>query len=173
MSEIACDIVTKLTPFIATGVGVFLAAWLALAKFYQERLWERKSLAYSAILDALHHIKRYWDFQFELLRYEGHAAESYEKKHANLVEQNNKAFAELLRWRDVGGVIISPAAVNALEEFRSDLAELKYESHSWADNVVRSCEITNFCLAAMRTIASDELAPISVIPRWQKKANRS
>jgi hypothetical protein len=54
---------TLLAP-IVTAVASFLGAWLAarfaLARFYREKVWERKTAAYTAIFDALHDMERWF-----------------------------------------------------------------------------------------------------------------
>src|SRR5258708_40148272 len=50
--------------FSSVVVAVFTAVVtvrLALRRFYAEKSWERKSVAYGAVLEALHHVRNHAD----------------------------------------------------------------------------------------------------------------
>jgi hypothetical protein len=47
--------------FVASFIGAGLAARFALYRFYQEKVWERKAAAYTAIFEALHDMSRWFD----------------------------------------------------------------------------------------------------------------
>jgi hypothetical protein len=51
--------------FLLTVIGSFLAAWLAtrlgLRRFYREKIWERKTDAYTVIFRALFDMARWHD----------------------------------------------------------------------------------------------------------------
>jgi hypothetical protein len=53
-----------LWPYILTSAASFLGAWIAahfaLSRFYQEKIWERKAAAYTAIFEALHFIDNWY-----------------------------------------------------------------------------------------------------------------
>src|SRR5690348_10963813 len=75
--------------------GSWLAAHLALRRFYQERIWERKTAAYTAIFEALHYMGQLYDKHFEArIRLEGMADEETSKL---AFEAGEKARAELQR----------------------------------------------------------------------------
>ena len=44
---------------IAAFIGAWLAAQFALSRFYREKVWERKTEAYTAIFDAFHDMDRW------------------------------------------------------------------------------------------------------------------
>jgi hypothetical protein len=46
---------------VASFFGAWLAARFALRRFYQEKLWERKTVAYTTIFEALHDMERWFD----------------------------------------------------------------------------------------------------------------
>lgn len=48
-------------PFASAGIGGWLTARFALGRFYREKLWERKTAAYTAIFEALHDIGQWYD----------------------------------------------------------------------------------------------------------------
>ena len=63
---LAINLVTGLVIALVTAV---LTVKLALKRFYTENWWKRKSEAYGAIIEALHHVREYADtnFRFSLL----------------------------------------------------------------------------------------------------------
>jgi len=54
----------ELLPYAITALASFLGAWvaarLALSRFYREKVWERKAAAYTAIFEALHFIEQWY-----------------------------------------------------------------------------------------------------------------
>jgi hypothetical protein len=61
------DISTLTVPLLST-VGSFFGAWLAarfaLRRFYREKMWERKTVAYTAIFEAIHDMGTWFDQHF-------------------------------------------------------------------------------------------------------------
>jgi hypothetical protein len=60
---------TDLYPYGITAVASFLGAWIAarfaLSTFYQEKIWERKAAAYTAIFEALHFIEQWYSKHYD------------------------------------------------------------------------------------------------------------
>jgi hypothetical protein len=58
-----------LWPYALTAIASFGGAWLAarfaLSRFYQEKIWERKAAAYTAIFEALHFIDNWYSKHFD------------------------------------------------------------------------------------------------------------
>jgi|ERR1035437_556792 hypothetical protein len=58
-----------LWPYILTAIASFLGAWIAarfaVSRFYQEKIWERKAAAYTAIFEALHFIEEWYSKHFD------------------------------------------------------------------------------------------------------------
>lgn len=57
-----------LAALVNLGVGLVVATVssvvtvrLALRRFYSEKWWERKSSAYTTVIEALHHVREYTD----------------------------------------------------------------------------------------------------------------
>src|SRR6266851_5142924 len=59
------QIETAIIAAIASFVGAWIAARLAFARFSQEKIWERKAAAYTAIFEALHYIGRWYEKHYE------------------------------------------------------------------------------------------------------------
>ena len=57
--------------FVTSVVGSFAGAWLAaqfaLKRFYKEKVWERKTAAYTAIFEAAHDMSTWFDQHFDAM----------------------------------------------------------------------------------------------------------
>jgi hypothetical protein len=82
---------------VASFLGAWFAAQLALGRFYREKLWQRKVEAYSAMFDALHHMNRWFE---EHLRAARASREIPDQTSNQLGSSYDKAQAELLRRLD-------------------------------------------------------------------------
>jgi hypothetical protein len=58
---------TLLTSVIGSFAGAWLAAHFALKRFYKEKVWERKTAAYSAIFEALHDMSTWYKQHFNAM----------------------------------------------------------------------------------------------------------
>jgi hypothetical protein len=62
--EISVEI-SVLYPYAVTALASFGGAWLAahfaLNTFYRQKIWERKTIAYTAIFEALHFIEQWYN----------------------------------------------------------------------------------------------------------------
>jgi hypothetical protein len=85
-------------PYILTAVASFLGAWIAarfaLSRFYQEKIWERKAAAYTAIFEALHFIDNWYSKHFDAYVTQ---REMTDEETAKLRAAANEAEAELER----------------------------------------------------------------------------
>jgi hypothetical protein len=64
------DISTFTIPLLSTVrsfFGAWLAAHFALRRFYREKLWERKTAAYTAIFEAIHDMSMWFDQHFNAM----------------------------------------------------------------------------------------------------------
>jgi hypothetical protein len=72
------------TPHIATAVASFLGAWLAarfaLSRFYKEKTWERKTIAYTNIFETLHDMSLWSKEHKAYLRWDNEPDSEIEKK---------------------------------------------------------------------------------------------
>ena len=97
---------------------------LSLRRFHAERWWERKVDAYSGVLDALYHMKRYAD---HLANEE--MGERFSDEYRNdLEKKHSEAFQELERATTIGGYILS-------DEVAATLAELQEHPRDTWDKV--------------------------------------
>jgi hypothetical protein len=58
------DYVQPLLTLIASFAGTWFAAHFALRRFYREKVWERKTAAYTAIFEALYDMSLWFETQF-------------------------------------------------------------------------------------------------------------
>jgi hypothetical protein len=61
MPDIPAPLLTALISLLGSFIGAWLAARFALSRFYSEKVWERKTAAYTAIFDALHDMNRWYE----------------------------------------------------------------------------------------------------------------
>jgi hypothetical protein len=81
-------------PFIAAALGAWFTAHFSLRRFFREKEWERKTQAYSAIFEALHDMRLWFDEHWDA-EVEGHKIS--EEKKAELGKAYRKAKAALQR----------------------------------------------------------------------------
>lgn len=103
---------------VAAVVSAWITARLSLRKFYSEKQWERKSSAYSSIIEAMHHIREHADTN---LAFKGRdlriPAEGEEMLNDNL----QKAMRDLRRSRDIGSFVISAKSVGVINWLFAEL----------------------------------------------------
>lgn len=59
------EIAKAAASLIGAMVIAFLAVFLALRRYYSEKLSERKWEAFNGLFDVLHHVRNYYDQQWE------------------------------------------------------------------------------------------------------------
>jgi hypothetical protein len=130
-----------------------ITVWLALKRFRAERWWERKALAYSAIVESLHHMKRWCEEHIEAL--ELHRDIPKDKEEALLVKFR-KASEEIAKAQDVGAFIISNEAVKQLDALQKGLSSAENAEHLYDYLDMQLSPIID-CLNAIRKIAKNDL----------------
>src|SRR5512140_1398437 len=90
-----------------------LAVHLALRRFYTEKWWERKIAAYTAIIEALHHVRNHADTNLTFSMLGRELPEQGEKE---LTEKLQGAMAELRKQLDIGNFVLSEEAVAAMNK---------------------------------------------------------
>lgn len=114
-TDIAAKIGGSLIVAVLTAI---LTVRGALKKFRSEKWWEKRSDAYTAIMEALHHIKEQAENERAA---EHHGANLPKDLAATLATNVQKATAEIRLRRDVGSFVISKDAVDALNLLLKDL----------------------------------------------------
>ena len=146
-------VVSFATAIVVAVVTAFLTVHLALKRFYSEKWWERKAEAYSAILEALHHVRNYTHHNLESLK---RGVDLPPEGDAELTKKLQDAMAELRKRWDVGSFVISEEAVVVMDTFMQELdASTKYSN--WDAHLILKMDAVNNCLGAMRKIGRRDL----------------
>lgn len=119
------DLVKSLLPPLLSGfVSAFITVRLALNRFYREKHWEKKSEAYSSIMDALYTIKKcskiFSENDLRDLR--------ISEEESNLLSQKyTNAYDEFERRVDISIHILSDEAQDLIREARKKFADKKHD----------------------------------------------
>lgn len=147
-------------PLLAFAGSIFVAivtshvtVRLALRRFYAEKWWERKSAAYAAIIEALHHVRNHADTN---LTFSMEQRELSDKDRNYLSQKLQQAMAELRLQLDVGDFVISDAAVAVMRKLMNEL-EGSTHADTWEQHLDIRLEAVNTCLTSMRLLARSDL----------------
>lgn len=99
-------------------VTSMLTVRLALRRFYSEKWWERKSAAYMAIIEGLHHIREHADTNLVFSLRGKDLPPEGEKE---LTQELQEAMAQLRKHRDLGSFVVSDVAISLLNQLFSEL----------------------------------------------------
>lgn len=95
-----------------------LTVRLALRRFYSEKWWERKSAAYAAIIESMHHLREHADTN---LTFESRGISLPKDGEQELVLKLKQAIADLRKHRDIGSFVISEEAISVLNSLFAEL----------------------------------------------------
>jgi hypothetical protein len=123
------DFQTIITGALAIG-SVFLGAKLAFSRFRQERVWERKETAYTAIFGALYDMGRWFDEHWQSIEA---YAELPEDRKAQLTADYQTARAALARRLASEAWVIPKVCRERLDKMTSDL--LVRGGQDWVEHV--------------------------------------
>lgn len=126
----------------------------ALRRFYAEKWWERKNAAYTAIIEAIHHIGEHADNNFEALRRDVEIPKDIEE---DLTRKMREATAQLRLHRDVGSLVISQEATNRVNKLLSELEASATPGTTWLDHLLARINAVGECLTDVRRIACADL----------------
>lgn len=149
-----------LPPLANLGTGVVVAlitatatVRLTLKRFYSEKWWERKSAAYTAIIEAMHHVREHADTNLAFSRRGINLPPEGDKL---LTEKLQEAMAELLKQRDLGSFVVSEDAIALLNQLFSELDASTNTTH-WEVHLELKLAALDKCLPEMRRIARNDL----------------
>ncbi|MFZ6769793.1 hypothetical protein ACO0LM_22295 [Undibacterium sp. Di26W] len=148
----------ELIKLLATILTAYFTVTWSLKRFLKEKKWEKKSEAYSRIMEALHHLKRiqllYLDDELERTKID-------EKKMAEINLQSKQARNEVEKYIDIGRYYISDEAIAALEKMHSVHEECVDEWNSGAamleELYKKELSAVKNCLDTIRAIAIKEV----------------
>ena len=107
------DFLVKTTPGI---IAAFVAARLAVNKFYKEKSWERREKAYAEIINSLYNLIKYFRVHKEDY---GQGTGLSENTEAELYTAYISASSSLAKATDIGSFYISNEANTVLNELRN------------------------------------------------------
>lgn len=143
---------------LLVGIGTALITTrLALRRFHSEKWWERKTAAYAAIIESMHHIREHADTLGEVeLRDRKLAPERKELLDRNLRE----AIGDLRKHRDIGSFVISEQAINVLDGLFGELekAAAHLDQGSLFEYFDERAAALDRALKKMRQVAKSDLS---------------
>jgi hypothetical protein len=138
---------------VVAVVTASLTVRLALRRFYAEKWWERKSAAYAAIIEALHHVRNHADTN---LAFEMRGREVPEQGDRLLTERLQDGMAELRKQLDMGSFVISDRAVALVSKLMQEL-EASTHTTQWVEHLELRLSALDSCLIEMRNAARADL----------------
>lgn len=138
---------------VVAVITATLTVRFALRRFYAEKWWERKSATYTAIIEALHHVKNYAETNLTsslLGRY------LTEQRRQDLNEKLQGAMTELRKQLDIGDFVISEEAVVVMNKLMAEL-DASSNTENWQEHLELTLSAINNCLSSMRRIARKDL----------------
>ena len=97
-------------------VAAVVTVRLAIGRFRQERWWERRVDAYTAVLDALHRVERYWSQ--EVTR---HMQAAKSERSESDLQKIHDAYAEIDKATDLSCLFMSDEAAACLNKLDHDM----------------------------------------------------
>ena len=134
-------------------VTSIITVWLAFKRFRSERWWDRKADAYSAIIESLHHMKRYCEKNIDVL--ESHRDMSDEER-TDLYTKFKEGVKKIEKAKDIGCFIISNEAVKQLDLLLQGLYSAE-GARDFYEYLERQLSVINNCLNSICEIAKSDL----------------
>jgi hypothetical protein len=151
------DLVTPLltlgTSVVVAVISAYIGARIALRRFYSEKWWERRAAAYTAIIEAVHHIREHADTNLAFTLAGKDLPSDGDKE---LTQKLQSAIAELRKQRDIGSLVISDEAVMELNNLFEAL-EASTQTPHWQDHLEIKLSAIDDLLPLLRAIARKHL----------------
>jgi hypothetical protein len=141
------------TGIVIAVVSARVTVHFALKKFFAEKWWERKTEAYTSIIEALHHVRNHADTNLE---FSIRGRELPDEGDNMLTEKLQGAMAELRKRIDIGSFVISEDAVSSLSVLMQEL-ERSTSTNDWVKHLEIKLAAADKCLNSVRRIAKTEL----------------
>ena len=144
-------IITALLSAAAAFIGSWFAAKFALDRFRNEKLWERRAAAYTAVFDALHDQAKWLAAHADAM--ENSATIPREEKE-KLANEALAAAATIRRRIDSETWLVSDAFIERVAKLASDL---RVEAEDWPAYVEQGERAVETAIDDLRKIARREL----------------
>ena len=165
MSQLIWSLISGLA--IAT-VSAVVTVNLALRRFYREKWWEHKFVAYSRIVDALFQMKLY--AQEHVDAYDGQR-EISEERDEELYAHWRAGRHEISRAAAIGTFVISAEASACIESMLAELDSASEEEHYYV-RLHDRLYVVKTCLEKMRELARKDLAAERQWFTWPRRSRR-
>ena len=142
-----------LTSAMTAPLAAWLAAHFALRRFYSEKVWERKTAAYSSIFDALHDMRRWFE---EHLRACEEANKISDEAQNNLSADYREAEGRLARQLDRERWLLPSICSEQLVRMRREL-DAADMSHDWVAHLDTGWRAINSALEDVTSLAGNDL----------------
>ena len=138
---------------VSGGLTGWFASWLASRRFREQKWWEKKSEAYSELINAIHEAKQFSETHYSAVL-EGR--DVAKQKDAELREQYQNANREIRRAMDIGRLHFCDQAVQRLHIFQKD-SDAARNADDWFDHLEKNLVAYNECLSDLTKIAREDL----------------
>lgn len=133
------------------------SAWvtvkLSQRKFREERLWDRKVVAYERVIEAFHKSKKFSSEHLDA-QYEGR--ELADERDKELRRLAGEAREEIVRATDIGSFTLSSRALELLAEYHKELGTDEHIT-SWSEHLEFDYSVTDKYLKLLITEARKDL----------------
>lgn len=134
-----------------------LSAWITVKlsqrRFRDERIWDRKVVAYERIIEAFHKSK---NFSSEHLNAQRVNRELSDERDGELRKMASEAREEILRAADIGSFTLSAEALDLLAKYQADSADDDH-IHSWHEHLEHDYSTTSKYLKLLIAEAKKDL----------------
>jgi len=145
-------------PFAAAAFGGWLTAQFALGRFRKEKMWERKTAAYTSMFEALHDMRvwfdRHWDAEVE-------RRDISEEESRRLAAEYRSARDALLRRIASESWLLPDACIERINHLNATLAE---RHETFFDEVDSGSAALTSAVTDLKTIVRDDLGLVK--RRW-------
>lgn len=146
--------ILKILVQILLSVGAaFLGAWLASRRFRNERWWEKKSEAYSELVEALHNMR--WPSSEHIDANIEHRDLSDEYSQ-ELWQKFREARKNVWKIAESSSFLISSEVLEAVQEMERGLSNAR-NAGSWFEHIDDQGYAIDNCLKKVKYIGSREL----------------
>lgn len=134
-----------------------LSAWITVKlsqrKFRDERMWDRKVIAYERIIEAFHKSKRFSSEHLDAIYVN---REVSVERDGELRKLANEAREEISRATDIGSFTLSAQALDLLATYQSEWGDDDH-IHSWHEHLEHDYEVTDKYLKLLIAEAKRDL----------------
>jgi hypothetical protein len=159
------QLLTSLGTALASFLGAWLAARFALSRFYREKVWERKTGAYTTIFEALHDMGIWFDKHLDA---EVRGIELDEQAQDRLSEEYRGAKQRLERQLASETWLIPDCCQQRLAQL---IRELDAKQEYWFDVVETGSVAISSAEKDLRQLVREDLglqSPLANLLRWAK-----